>query len=309
MATTDARPVPRKGVAFRLYFAIRKSDGTLYTSWAAQDSEVSLDGGSFTDCTNEATEIGTSGCGYLDLTSSETNADSVVLKITTTGGLPLVVTLFPEKAGDYRADVTHFGGTAGTFSGGRPEVNTTHVDGTAWGSADLSATMKASVNAEADTALTDYGALKPTVPGRTLDVTLTGEAGIDWANVGGQSSAVALSGTTILLTSAYDAAKTAAPTAAQNASQVRTELAAELARIDVATSTRLASGSYSAPLDAAGIRTAVGLASANLDTQLSGISTITGRLGGMIIQDGLVYQFTANALELGPAGGGGGGGG
>lgn len=122
MAASDARPVCRKGVAFRLSFSLRTSAGALYTSWAAQDSEVSLDGGSFSDCTNEATEIGTSGCGYLDLTSSETNADCVVIKITTTGGLPAVFTLFPEEAGDFRSDVTHFGGTAGTFSGGRPEI-------------------------------------------------------------------------------------------------------------------------------------------------------------------------------------------
>lgn len=56
------------------------------------------------------------------------------------------------------------------------------------------------------------------------------------------------------------------------ADHVRTELAVELARIDVATSTRLASASYTAPLDAAGVRTAVGLASANLDTQLAAIA-------------------------------------
>lgn len=42
-------------------------------------------------------------------------------------------------------------------------------------------------------------------------------------------------------------------------------------KLDVVVSTRLASASYSAPLDAAGVRSAVGLASANLDTQLSTI--------------------------------------
>lgn len=44
-------------------------------------------------------------------------------------------------------------------------------------------------------------------------------------------------------------------------------------KIDVVLSTRLASASYTAPLDAAGTRTAVGLASANLDTQLTSITT------------------------------------
>ena len=52
---------------------------------------------------------------------------------------------------------------------------------------DFTATMKASINAEADTALTDYGALKPTVAGRTLDVTATGEAGLDFDNTAGSA--------------------------------------------------------------------------------------------------------------------------
>lgn len=43
--------------------------------------------------------------------------------------------------------------------------------------------------------------------------------------------------------------------------------------LDAAVSTRLASASYTAPLDAAGTRTAVGLASANLDTQLADLPT------------------------------------
>jgi hypothetical protein len=112
MASTDARPVPQKNVAFRFYFAIRKNDGTLITTWAGQDSEVSKDGGAFADCTNEATEIGTSGVGYLDLTSTEMNADAVTLKVTVTNSsaLPLVVTFFPEEAGDIRVNATQLSG-------------------------------------------------------------------------------------------------------------------------------------------------------------------------------------------------------
>jgi hypothetical protein len=37
--------------------------------------------------------------------------------------------------------VTHFGGTAGTFSSGRPEVNTTHAAGTAWASGAINAAV------------------------------------------------------------------------------------------------------------------------------------------------------------------------
>ncbi len=62
---------------------------------------------------------------------------------------------------------------------------------------DLTATMKASVNTEADTALTDYGALKPTTAGRTLDITATGAAGVDWGNVENPTTAVNLSATNI----------------------------------------------------------------------------------------------------------------
>ena len=39
--------------------------------------------------------------------------------------------------------------------------------------------------------------LQPTVSGRTLDVTTTGEAGIDWANIGSPTTTVNLSGTSI----------------------------------------------------------------------------------------------------------------
>lgn len=57
------------------------------------------------------------------------------------------------------------------------------------------------------------------------------------------------------------------------AAAVRTELTTELGRIDAAVSTRLATAGYTAPLDAAGTRSAVGLAAANLDTQIGDLPT------------------------------------
>lgn len=148
-------------------------------------------------------------------------------------------------------------------------------------------------------------ALKPTTAGRTLDVSAGGEAGLDWANIGSPTTAVNLSATNIdvdqvvasvsgnvggnvtgsvgsvaangitassIAADAIGASELAADAAAEIATAVRTELATELARVDVAISTRLASAGYTAPLDAAGVRSAVGLASANLDTQLSAIA-------------------------------------
>lgn len=108
MATTDARPVPKKNVAYRLYFDIRKNDGSLITTWAGQDTELSLDGGNYADATNEATEIQTSGTGYIDLTAGEMNADCVIVKttVTNTGALPFVAVLFPTESADIPVDAS-----------------------------------------------------------------------------------------------------------------------------------------------------------------------------------------------------------
>lgn len=61
----------------------------------------------------------------------------------------LVTTAVATGTAALKADVTHYGGTAGTFASGRPEVNTTHAAGTAWGSGAITA---ASIAADAITA-------------------------------------------------------------------------------------------------------------------------------------------------------------
>lgn len=142
MAATDARPVPRKNTAFRVTFPLLDADGDLVSAAAGLDSEVSIDGGTFADATNEATEIATgSGVYFLDLTAAEMNGDTVavIVKTSTAGAKTTTIVMYPEESGDYRADVTHFGGTAGTFAAGRPEVNTSHAAGTAWGSGAVTA--------------------------------------------------------------------------------------------------------------------------------------------------------------------------
>jgi hypothetical protein len=116
MASTDARPVPIKGVAYRHYFHFWKTDGTIITSITGADTEVSKDGAAFADCTNEFTEIGTSGPGYIDFTSTEMNADSVAMKstCTNTGAVPYIYYFYPEEAGDIRANAAQIGGTTQT---------------------------------------------------------------------------------------------------------------------------------------------------------------------------------------------------
>lgn len=147
MASTDARPIPQKNVAYRITFPIFDADGDLVTGATGLDSEVSKDAGAFADCTNEATEIATSsGMYYLDLSNTEMNADTVavIVKTTSTGAKTTPIVMYPEEAGDIRVNVTAYGGTAGTFASGRPEVNTTHAAGTAWASGAITSGVFAS---------------------------------------------------------------------------------------------------------------------------------------------------------------------
>lgn len=174
-------------------------------------------------------------------------------------------------------------------------------------------------------------ALRPTVAARTLDVSATGEAGLDWANVGSPTTAQNLSATNIdvdqvvasvsgsvgsvtgsvgsvtgLTVSNLDATVSSRSTYAGGAvasvaaavtvgtnndktgyalsgagiQAIWDALTSALTtvgsigkwivdKLDAAVTTRMATFAYTAPLDAAGTRAAVGLASANLDTQLS----------------------------------------
>ena len=88
MASSDATPFAIKNQAYRVTFPIFDDNGDLVSSAASLDSEVSKDGGTFANCTNEATEIATnSGMYYLDLTATEMNADTVavIVKTSTSG--------------------------------------------------------------------------------------------------------------------------------------------------------------------------------------------------------------------------------
>lgn len=222
-----------------------------------------------------------SGCYYEVWLCPDETVDSQ----TITG-----ICLCSFEIGVAKADVTQFGGTAGTFSGGRPEVNTSHAAGTAWNSGAIGASTLASdtiaaakiatgaitsakfaagaidaaaiatdaidsdaiaasavteiqsglataaaldavdnfidteiadIQSRLPAALTAGGNIKadalawnglttvalplaPTVAGRSLDVTAGGNAGIDWANVSGQTTLVDLSATTVGAVSAVN---------------------------------------------------------------------------------------------------------
>jgi len=75
-----------KGVAFTLYYPAYDGEWSsqYVTSPAGLDSEASIDKAAFADCTNEWTEIGSSGVGYLDLTADEMDNDEVVVQTAST---------------------------------------------------------------------------------------------------------------------------------------------------------------------------------------------------------------------------------
>jgi hypothetical protein len=211
MASSDASAFGRKNVAYRITFPILDADGDLVTGATGLDSKVSKDGGTFADATNEATEIATaSGVYYLDLTSTEMNADTVavIVKTTSSGAKTTTLVIYPLKDGDIIANITQVGGQTASASG--------------------TVTFPASISS-----LTAAG--------------------------------------------------------------VRSELAVELGRIDTTIGSRLASAGYTAPLNAADTRTAIGLASANLDTQIAALplaSDWTSTRAGYL--DSVLLAFNSN---------------
>jgi hypothetical protein len=207
MASADASPIPVKNQAYRVSFPLLDADGDLVTGATGLDSEVSKDGGTFTDCASEATEIATaSGMYYLDLTAAEMNADTVcvIVKTTSAGAKTTPMVLYPNKTGGLSVNVTSWAGTA-TATTNVALKNTLAKSTDITGFNDLSA---AQVNTEADTALVDVG-LTTTVTGR-IDAATSTRATPAQVQAELVTYNAAKPGAAMTLTSAYDPAKTAA---------------------------------------------------------------------------------------------------
>jgi len=227
-----------------------------------------------------------------------------------------------QNRNDY-ADVREFGGTAGTFSGGRPEVNTTHIagsavstssaqigvnvvnaGGTAWASGSLTsgvfatgAITAAAIAADAIGASELAADAVTEIAGAVWDIDATahqtggtfgqaiGDPGADTTTIY-QSVVTDAAGTNIAADIVAVKAETASIQSDTNDIQTRLPAALVSGRIDASvgamaadtlTATALAASAVTeiqsglSTLDAAGVRTAVGLASANLDTQLTAI--------------------------------------
>jgi hypothetical protein len=93
-------PVPIYGKAYSITYPLLDADGDTVTGATTPDAEKSLNGDTFTDCTNESTEIASgSGVYYLNLTAAEMTADVVAIqaKSATAGMKTTVAVLYPVK--------------------------------------------------------------------------------------------------------------------------------------------------------------------------------------------------------------------
>jgi hypothetical protein len=176
-------------------------------------------------------------------------------------------------------------------------------------------------------------ALTPTTTARTLDVTATGAAGIDWANVENPTTALNLSATNIdvdqVVASVSGAVGSVTGAVGSVGAGGITASSIATGAIDadaLATDAVTEIQSGLSTLDAAGIRAAVGLALADLDTQLDALVTILadtnelqtdwangGRLDLLVDAikaktDQLTFTI-ANQVDSNALSGGGGGGG
>lgn len=112
---SNALPYPVYGAPWTVVFPMLDADGDLVTGATTPDSEVSKNGDTFADCTNEATEIATSsGIYYLTLTATEMTADivAVIAKSATSGMKTTPIVLYPRKLVEL-ASGTAQGGAAG----------------------------------------------------------------------------------------------------------------------------------------------------------------------------------------------------
>lgn len=110
--------------------------------------------------------------------------------------------------------------------------------------------------------LSNRSALRPTTADRTLDVTATGEAGIDWANIGSPTTTVNLSGTTV-----------------KTATDVETDTADIQSRLPAA----LVSGRMDSYIGATAASLTFNL-TGSITGNLSGsVGSVTGNVGGNVI--------------------------
>ncbi|MDD3885178.1 MAG: hypothetical protein PHW66_09665 [Gallionella sp.] len=239
---------------------------------AAGDFKVSIDGGAFTNLATLPTVTPAGGTRVqIAMSAAEMNGDNIMVQcIDAAGGEwdDVIITFdLSVRNADDLATPTNI--TAGVIT---TVTNLTNAPT----AGDLTATMKTSVTTAATAATPTAAAVTGAVGSVTGAVgSVTGAVGSVTGAVGSVTAGVTVTTnndkTGYGLSSAavqaiWDALTSALTTVGSIGKWI-------VDKLDIAVSTRLATVGYTAPLDAAGTRTAVGLATANLDTQLGDLPT------------------------------------
>lgn len=224
-AITETITMSEKSVAKQIY------TGTIATATAGE-YELNLKIGSSYVATDEVVINGTDG--------TTSRARSVMKPewppLESTATAQLSGTSVASVAGDVSGNVT---GSVGSIASGG--ITAASIAADAIGASELAADAVTEIASGVRTNLTTElgridatvsSRLAPTTAGRTLDVTATGEAGVDWANVGSPTTTNNLSGTSVKdATDVSTALAAVAATLATVATYIDTEITTILNRI------------------------------------------------------------------------------
>lgn len=193
---------------------IDSSDDVSYKSSASGlDSEIDAfaDGTApdgFADCTNEATEVGSTGIYYLSLTQSEMNNDYIIVQIKSTDTNTQTV-LIRTMVGDVaNIATTDDGGTINVTSGKIDEVNkltefdedntTIDIDGTTLGTVTTATSVTNGVTVSTNNDKTGYS-LSQSFPTNFADLAITATTGKVTVGTNDDKTGYSISGTTTTL--------------------------------------------------------------------------------------------------------------
>jgi hypothetical protein len=240
-------------------------DGTAFTGSVT----VSVTGDAGTQATGS---VGSGACthegnGYHTYApaQAETNYDLIAFTFIGSGAVPQTVQVYTRAAA--------------------PDVNVASI----------------AANAITDTAIASNAITDAKVASDVTIASVTGAVGSVTGNVGGNvaGSVASVTAGVTLAASAIQAIWDAATSALSTASSIGKLL---VDNINATISSRLASASYTAPLDAAGTRTALGLGSANLDTQIGDLPTNAELATALGTADDAVLAAIAALNNLSAAG-------
>jgi hypothetical protein len=182
----------RKNVASqKLVFTLVNATTGAALTGATVTAKLSIDGGASATATGAVAELANGQYAWSP-DAADTNGTVLGVQFTATNAVPRAFTVYTVNydttAATVPANTTHFGGTAGTFAAGRPEVNTTHWRGTAVSEPTVEGVPDVNVKTWNDLATVALP-LVPSTPGRTLNLNVTGQADADVVMWDGESVA------------------------------------------------------------------------------------------------------------------------